>query len=278
MATISRHDVPSFRRASVRAWITRRPMTAFVGLTYAISWAWWWPLLWADGPVRVGVGWPTQLPGLLGPAIAAIVVTAVVEGKTGLRHLGARLVRWRVGLGWLAVVAIIVAGGIAALATGAATRGASWTAYPGMVGGWGPILGFLLVLLVNGFGEEVGWRGFAVERWAQRRSLLVTALLVAAVWAPWHLPLFFVQASFQAFAPTDVVGWAVGLTAGSLVLAWLYLRAGRSILLVAVWHTLFNFTSATPAASGAMAATTSTLVMVAAVVIIGLEVRHRSRP
>ena len=33
--------------------------------------------------VRRGVGWPTHLPALFGPAIAAVVVTAWTMGRTG---------------------------------------------------------------------------------------------------------------------------------------------------------------------------------------------------
>ena len=68
--------------------------------------------------------------------------------------------------------------------------------------------------------------------------------------------------------PGEVVGWTLGITAGSLVLAWLYRGSGASILLVAVWHIAFNLTAATEAGDGVVAAVTSTLVMVAAVVII----------
>jgi len=99
------------------------------------------------------------------------------------------------------------------------------------------------------------------------------------VWAPWHAPLFFFQSSFNDFTLARTVGWGIGLIAGSVVLTWLYRGAARSILLVAAWHTAFNFTSATSAAAGTVAAITSTLVMVAAVVIIIADWRrHLAAP
>lgn len=67
-----------------------------------------------------------------------------------------------------------------------------------------------------------------------------------------------------------------GWSHGGIALAHMDVpRMGGSVLLVAVWHTAFNFTSATPAASGAVAAITSTLVMVVAVAIVILDVRSR---
>jgi membrane protease YdiL (CAAX protease family) len=263
--------------AAVRSFVARHPVFAFVGLAYAFSWAWWLPQAFGGPPVRVGVGWPTHLPGLLGPGLAALVVTAVVEGRAGLRDLWRRSIRWRVGWWWLSVVVILLAGAIAVIATGGAGDVAALTGYPGVSSAWGALGTIAFVFVVNGFGEELGWRGFAVERLSQHHTLLPTALVVALVWAPWHLPVFFVTESFQAYAAADVAGWAIGLTAGSVVLAWLYCRASSSVLLVAAWHTAFNFTSATPATSGALAAASSTLVMVAAVAIVAVELRRSLR-
>ena len=91
---------------------------------------------------------------------------------------------------------------------------------------------------------------------------------MAAIWAPWHLPLFFALESFEAFTVVEIVGWVLGITAGSFLLTWLFRGSGGRLLLVAVWHTAFNFTSAaTPVKEGVVAAITSTAVMVAAVAI-----------
>lgn len=57
--------------------------------------------------VATSVGWPTHLPGLLGPAVAALAVTALAYGRSGVADLGRRLVRWRVGWRWWAAVPAI---------------------------------------------------------------------------------------------------------------------------------------------------------------------------
>jgi len=43
---------------------------------------------------------PTHFPGLLGPAIAAFVMTAAVQGRTGVHGLAARIGRWHVAPRW----------------------------------------------------------------------------------------------------------------------------------------------------------------------------------
>jgi membrane protease YdiL (CAAX protease family) len=169
-----RSDAASGPRA-VRALMGRHPVLVFFALAYLISWSWWVPLVLRGEVVRAGVGWPTHLPGLAGPAVAAILVTAILDGRQGLRDLGRRAVRWRVGWWWWVVVAATF--GLAALgAVQALVRGgdvpslADFTRYTG-VGSISPIGVVVMVLVLNGLGEETGWRGFAVERLIREHDL-----------------------------------------------------------------------------------------------------------
>ena len=115
----------------------------------------------------------------------------------------------------------------------------------------------------------------------QRRYSPLTAMLVLAViWAGWHLPMFLVVSNFRGFSAGTTVGWLLGLTAGSIVLGWLFNRSGGSVALVAVWHACFNMVSATAAAGGLAAAIITTVVMIQAVVLVVAELvaRRRGRP
>src|SRR6266536_1914117 len=69
------------------ALIRHHPLQAFFTLAYTFSW-------WA-------VPFGAFLP--FGPLLAAITVTAAVEGRHGLRALLRRQRRWRVGWRWYAV-------------------------------------------------------------------------------------------------------------------------------------------------------------------------------
>lgn len=72
------------------AFIRRRPLSAFFGPAYAISWSWWIPLALNGAVVRQGSASPTQFPGLLGPALAAIIVTAATAWHPAFVRCGDR--------------------------------------------------------------------------------------------------------------------------------------------------------------------------------------------
>ncbi len=277
-----RHRTPAHAREAVPAPAPAlRPLpgvalVTYVLLAFAFSWLWWVPMVVRGQVTSPGQGWPTHLPGLMGPAFAAVVVVLGWHGTTGLVELGQRAVRWRgVGRWWWSVPAILALGvlGVAASAvTGTRVDLGDLAEYSGA-----PVVSVVLlfgyVLLVNGYGEELGWRGLLADGLVDRVGEVRAALLVTVVWAMWHLPLFWVVEGFRSMG-WATIGWVVGLLAGSVVLTRLYVGSGRSVLLVALWHTAFNFTTATTATQGLSAAITSTAVIVAAVVVL---VRARAR-
>jgi membrane protease YdiL (CAAX protease family) len=213
---------------------------------------------------RAGQGWPTHLIGLTGPALAAVTTTAWCEGGREVVRLLRRCLLWRAPtVAWLAVAAVVL---LALMGVIVADRPADALTYSGA-----PQLGIvtvLLVLLLNGFGEELGWRGFMVTRLRTTRSLRDTSVIVWLVWGFWHLPLFWIVANFRDFGVAGTVGWIVGLFFGSVFLAWLLGAARGSVLVVALWHTAYNFTTATEATAGGVAAVATIAVVLATIWIM----------
>jgi membrane protease YdiL (CAAX protease family) len=242
----------------------------FVVLAYAWAWAWAWPLAASGAVVVRGDGWPTHFPALVGPAVAAVVTSALMGGRAEVGRLLARTVRWRFPLRWWAVtLSPLALLGIALVVESVRGETPVWDdfgRYTGLpaVG----VLGVLvLAVVVNGLGEETGWRGFAVPALVPRFGPLGAALVVAPVWALWHLPYFFALDSYRSFNAFTIVGFLIGMASGSIVLTWLYLGTGGSVLAVAIWHGLFNMATATDAATSLVASTVSALVIVFAVVV-----------
>lgn len=264
-------DLESARQATFAqgtgflALIRRHPLGAFFLLAYAFSWAYWLP-------VAVAGGHLSHFPGLLGPMLAAFTVASVCEGRSGMRDLWARMFRWRVPLRWYLAALIPAAAGLVGVALLAfADNGwpslARLSTMPGL-----PAVGLLavlvMVLVINGYGEEVGWRGFAWGRLRERHSLPGAAALLGILWAGWHLPVFWLDTGMRDLDWFIIPGWLIGLMAGAVVLGWLYEHARSSLLIVVIFHTALNMASATLATEGLPAAIASVAVIVWSILIL----------
>jgi membrane protease YdiL (CAAX protease family) len=257
-----------------------RALAAFFALAYALSWSWAIPLAAVHLVVRQGQGWPTHFPALLGPAIAAVVVTAWTMGRPGVRDLLARIARWRVPIRWW-LVAVSPA---AFLGVALIMMAATGTALPSLAG-FGRfsgtpaagVAGVLLLIFAGALGEETGWRGYALPQLQRRFTPLASSLILAVLWFGWHLPQFFLIASYRHLGAAGYAGLFAGLACGAVILTWLYNRSGGSILLVAIWHALYNLAAGTQAATGLPAAVVSALIMIQAIVLVTLDLRARRR-
>jgi membrane protease YdiL (CAAX protease family) len=208
------------------------------------------------------------------------VVTGITLGAPGLRDLLSRMLRWRVGIGWLLVagfspaVLFLVSAVIVRLWDGAWPHLGQFghiLEFPTL--GW--LAGWIVWTLTFGLGEETGWRGFALPRLQSNRSARSATLVLGGLWALWHLPQFFYNYEFSMFG---VIAFTVSIMSGALILTWLYNSTGGSVLVTTLWHGAFN--TAVAGAQGTMAPLVSGLVVVAAVLIArgsGPELRHHAR-
>jgi len=263
--------------------VRRNPLLSFFVLTYGLSWAYWIPLALAG--VRTAPGsTATHEPGLLGPALAAFIITGLTQGKAGVVTFAKRLVlvskpRSRFFIYSLSPVIFLgLAIALAIVTDSELPPLGDFAIYSGL-----PPLGlptvFLLVLLFNGFGEETGWRGFALEPLQRRYGPVTGTLVLAALWAAWHIPAFFVVETYRAMTvPVIIGGFGLGICAGAIVLSRIAQRTNGSVLAAALWHAFYNMTSATAASRGVIAAVTTTCVMVWATVLLVGEARRRTHP
>jgi uncharacterized protein len=262
--------IPDAQRAAEQRSVAG--VVAFFGLAFALSWGWWVALAVGGRTVQRGDGWPTHVPGLLGPLLAALIVLEATEGHEGVRRWAAGFVRWPRDARWrlasvaplgflaLGVAAVAVVGGVPPASDFVRLNGTAPT-----------LVALLIAVIVNGFGEEAGWRGYALPRLQARLGPMRATLLLAVLWAAWHTPLFFVLASYRGFSPMTVPAFLIGLTAGALVLTSIYNGTGGSILAVAIWHALYNVSAATAAADGTIAAVSTACVIFWAVSLIQSE-------
>lgn len=177
--------------------VRARPVTAFVVLAFAVSWVAWTPyVLSVQGLDVMPLRFPeilgtSQVLGVLpgavaGPVGSAALVTAVVDGRAGLRRWADRLTRWRVAPRWYAVVLLGVPVALS-LTWSAMTLRAAWPP-AAAVAAYLPVLA--LQVASTGLADAPGWRDFALPRLQPRRGPVRATLLLGVVWGCWHLPLF----------------------------------------------------------------------------------------
>jgi membrane protease YdiL (CAAX protease family) len=255
--------------------LKQHSVIAYFVLAYAISWAFEIPL------AASAQGWlPVPVPPALhylasfGPMLSALVVTTATEGRHGIRQLLAGILKWRVGLGWilfstLSPIALFAVAAIVGYATNrtwpdlALLGEVDYLPYLGGVGA------FLLWLLTFGVGEEVGWRGFALPRLQQGHSALTATLMLGVAWALWHLPAFFYKDTYVAMGlVAGLPLLLLSILAASIVFTWLYNSTRGSLLMVILFHALFDFLSVSRAGGDSVAAIMSAGVMIWAVLVV----------
>lgn len=93
--------------------------------------------------------------------------------------------------------------------------------------------------------EEFGWRGYALDRIIPPFGLLTGTISLGFIWGVWHLPLFFMPATWHGQIGFGLTGFwmfmlrSVGL---ALLMTWVYLNTDRSILSGMLIHFTSNFT------------------------------------
>src|SRR5262245_20768566 len=207
---------------TLKAFVTRYPVATYFALTFAISW----------GSVLLVIGGPAGMTGVkahdnprfpfallamvAGPSMAGILLTGLIGGRPGLRELRSRLLKWRVGGRWYAVGLLTapLLGTVVTLTLSLLSPqflpGLLVTDDKAAVRRLGLVVG-----LVAGIFEELGWTGFAIPHLRVRYDVLASGLVVGVLWSAWHLL---------------VVMWGIGERDGMVPLALFVILDGLTAL------------------------------------------------
>lgn len=175
---------------------------------------------------------------LIGPTAAAILLTGLESGKTGFKELWASLSKWRVGIRWYAVA--LFATPLLAVGLLLALSLVSHEFIPAVFTAENKaafLLTNLVLGLMIGLFEEIGWIGFVVPRMRKHYSVLATGIIVGVLWGAWHFLPFWESNSFSAISPFFllVIRLFLWLPAYRVLMVWVYDRTG-SLFVTILMH------------------------------------------
>jgi len=108
-----------------------------------------------------------------------------------------------------------------------------------------PVIQLLISIILAPTFEETGWRGYGVDSLRQNgRSLFKSTLIFAALWALWHVPLFFIKGYYHyEMLHTNII-YAVNFIVVVFALAflgnWIFYKNNRSIPGNILFHIMAN--------------------------------------
>jgi len=202
-----------------------------------------------------------------------LVVHLYDDGLDGVRGTLDGLAAWRFGRVWWGATLALPAAFIAVYAGAYIALGHEFSPEPTRTVAEAGVAFVPLILLtvVLSAGEEIGWRGHLLPLLQARLSALSASLVLGAVWAVWHVPVFY---------GAGIEGWAfllrfVSIFGGIVVYTWLFNNTGGSVLAVTLLHAGTNLwgrllgpvPTATPAA--AVFAAVNVLLAVVLLLVFG---------
>ena len=167
--------------------------------------------------------------GVVGPAIAGIIVSKVSDSKRDFRNFLKSCYQPPKNLTWyvLIIVMVLILSLLPYFISGGEQIGSAKYI----------LLQIPLFILIGGL-EEIGWRGFMLRELTKRLPAIISTLLVSIVWIIWHLPLFYIIGTYQN-EYLNILIFSVNVISFSLLLSTIYYKT-NSIFLCIMAHAFCN--------------------------------------
>lgn len=222
----------------------------FFGMTFLFTWACWIAAGILSGGQRAWLATLLHYAGGAMPLVVTLMLLFLRGSARQRREYWQRLIDFRrIGKAWYAVILLSVPA-LTAIAividvllggTGAKLEAASSVLSNPL-----SIFPFAFFILIFGpLPEEMAWRGYALDGLQARWSALSASLALGAAWTLWHLPLFWIEGSYQ-----HGLGWAtpafwlfmLDKVPQTIWMTWIYNNNRRSTLTAVLFHFMVNFT------------------------------------
>jgi uncharacterized protein len=220
----------------------------FFGLTLGLSYfVFWGPLAFFQIPAISFVSevrgslWAIALfiTGGFVPSLVAVLLTWKQQGASGLRQLRRRIIQFNIGWRWvLAAVAIVILSTVSQLVMiSLLGQTFNMTLFLAQLGSVIPLL------ILGPISEEIGWRGYALDRLQTKWNALVSSLIIGLTWGLWHAPLFLIVGTSFHESAIPFLGFLVGFMALSILFTWLHNNTHGSIWTAIFFHWIYSYSA-----------------------------------
>ena len=247
-----------------------RPVLFFI-CAYFFTWIFWIPAIFVPGTT----GSVLMLIGLIAPAVVStifVLVSGSYELKKDLKDkiISFYKVKW-INVFWAVVVfaLIVVFSILLSLLFGQSLKQFSFTddfSFTGV----GIGTAFVTITLASII-EEVGWKGYCEDSIGQYMNWFWESLLFGVLWSLLHLPLIFIQGTYQAglmVNPLYVINFFISGIPLGYIITWVYLVSDRSILACMIFHLFVNFMQEKIAMTPETKCLETIVVIIATVIIV----------
>ena len=103
----------------------------------------------------------------------------------------------------------------------------------------------LFILIFGPVPEELAWRGYALNELEKRLDPFTASIILGIYWAVWHLPLFFIDGSYQhGLGVGTLQSWLFILDKlpNTFLITWIFNKTDRSTIAAILFHFMMNFT------------------------------------
>jgi membrane protease YdiL (CAAX protease family) len=214
--------------------IARHPVAAYFALTFGLSWTGAFaisaPHLARHRPLPQVSGMLMFPLMLLGPCVAGIALTKLVDGKSGLEDLFSRMLCFRFPTRWY--LALLFSPLLVLTVLVLMQRWLSPVYAPNRF-----FLGILFAV-PPGLLEEIGWTGYVFPKMHSRSSALAASVTLGLIWALWHLPVINYLSAVTPLGRYWLrffVAFAWAMVAMRVLISWLYTNT-KSVLLAQLVH------------------------------------------
>ena len=214
-------------KTSIADLVSRGPAATF--LATAVGLGWFITFLAAQLPTSSALLPLVAIPVSYVPAIVAWIILRVAGSADERRSFRRRLTTVRVGWRWYAFAIILPVTHIAGVVL-AAAAGGTIPFNPAL-------LAILPLFFLTNYGEEIGWRGYALPKLQERMTPLAASLVLGFIWAAFH---WVALLGNGAAAPAYIAISTVQLTAMSVILAFVFNNARQAIPVVTLVHAMYD--------------------------------------